>query len=127
MAKVTVDQLPKKVHDDYAIGQQNLDPLFKVENIPNHRHVCNTKSTFIEATDRLFELERCNKTWATFSPPKNYDQNSDKFFNAEIAPISIDPELVKEQKKLSECATLYSTLNDQLNRANNERKRFGKG
>ncbi len=88
MKAVTIDRLDIKDHVRWAQDQQEYDVSFVNEShlVAPHPEILGTSSIYASKFEELFELQRRNMHWASFSQPKNFHLFSRRFFSYRLFP-----------------------------------------
>jgi hypothetical protein len=88
MKAVTIDQLDIKDHVRWAQDQKDYDVSFIKESqlVATHPEILGTSIIYPSKFEELFELQRRNLPWASFSPPKNFHMFSKRFFSYRLFP-----------------------------------------
>jgi len=93
---VTIDQLDIKDHVRWAQDQESYDVSLLKESqlVASHPEILGTSVIYPSKFEELFELQKINLSWASFSPPKNFHMFSKRFFSYRIFPhIDFEEEL----------------------------------
>jgi hypothetical protein len=105
MKAITIDQLDIKDHVRWAQDQADYDVSFVQEShlVAPHPEILGTSVIYPSKFEELFELQRRNLPWASFSPPKNFHLFSRRFFSYRLFPsIYWEDEKDEEEKESSE-------------------------
>lgn len=88
MKAVTIDQLDIKDHVRWAQDQKDYDVSFIQESllVAPHPEILGTSVIYPSKFEELFELQKRNLPWASFSPPKNFHMFSKRFFSYRLFP-----------------------------------------
>ncbi len=88
MKAVTIDQLDIKDHVRWAQDQEDYDISFITEShlVAPHPEILGTSVIYPSKFEELFELQKRNLPWASFSPPKNFHMFSKRFFSYRLFP-----------------------------------------
>ncbi len=88
MKAVTIDQLDIKEHVRWAQDQQAFDVTLVTEShlVAPHPEIMGTSVIYPSKFEELFELQKKNLPWACFSPPKNFQAFSKRFFSYRLFP-----------------------------------------
>jgi hypothetical protein len=88
MKAVTIDQLDIKDHVRWAQDQEGYDVSFVKEShlVAPHPEISGTSIIYPSKFEELFELQKSNLPWASFSPPKNFHMFSKRFFSYRLFP-----------------------------------------
>lgn len=83
-AKITIDKFPTNAHVQFAKDQQRLDPLLVTEAaaIYPHAAVTSASALYIPQFTKLFNLDKCNLPWASFTPPPSLASANKKTFSS---------------------------------------------
>jgi hypothetical protein len=102
MKAVTIDQLDIKDHVRWAQDQEGYDVSFIKEShlVAPHPEILGTSVIYPSKFEELFELQKRNLPWASFSPPKNFHMFSKRFFSYRLFPNIYWEE--KEEEESSE-------------------------
>jgi hypothetical protein len=88
MKAVTIDQLDIKDHVRWAQDQTAQDVVFLQESqiVALHPEILGMTTIYPSKLEELFELQKKNLPWATFSPPQQYQMFSRRFFSYRLFP-----------------------------------------
>lgn len=88
MKPVTIDQLDIKDHVRWAQDQEGYDISFVKEShlVAPHPEILGTSVIYPSKFEELFELQKRNLPWASFSQPKNFHMFSKRFFSYRLFP-----------------------------------------
>jgi hypothetical protein len=88
MKAVTIDQLDIKDHVRWAQDQEGYDISFVKEShlVAPHPEILGTSVIYPSKFEELFELQKRNLPWASFSPPGNFHMFSKRFFSYRLFP-----------------------------------------
>jgi hypothetical protein len=88
MKAVTIDQLDIKDHVRWAQDQESYDISFIKEShlVAPHPEILGTSVIYPSKFEELFELQRRNLPWASFTPPNNFHTFSKRFFSYRLFP-----------------------------------------
>lgn len=83
-AKITIDKFPTTAHVQFAKDQQRLDPKLVTEAATVHPHAAVTSASalYIPHFTKLFNLDKCNLPWASFTPPPRLASANKKTFSS---------------------------------------------
>ena len=99
METVTIDHLKTKHHVRWAQDQEVLDSTFVRDShlVASHSEITGLSWIYPSKFDELFELQKRNLPWASFSPPHNFFLFSKRFFSYRLFP-NIDCEEEKNEE-----------------------------
>ncbi len=120
--KITIDQLPSSVNDEYINRLKRDDPLF-VERGPKHENICSIKSSYVDQIERLLNSSPFTKTYSHFTEPPTTTNDS---FKTAILPFSLDPDTVEHPALKTLGQTLIS-LQEMHEKVTTEVARLKKG
>jgi hypothetical protein len=83
MKAVTIDKLDIKDHLRWAQDQEVLNTAYLTEAsiVAPHPEILGMSMIYPSKLEELFELQKKNQHWASFSPPKNYYLFGKRFFS----------------------------------------------
>lgn len=88
MKAVTIDRLDIKDHVRWAQDQLEYDVSFVNEShlVAPHPAILGTSSIYASKFEELFELQKKNICWASFTQPLNFHLFSRRFFSYRLFP-----------------------------------------
>jgi hypothetical protein len=88
MKAVTIDQLDIKEHVRWAQDQETYDISFVKEShlVAPHPEILGTSVIYPSKFEELFELQKRNLPWASFTPPENFAMFGKRFFSYRLFP-----------------------------------------
>jgi len=94
---LTIDKYPTEVHNRFAQDQIQFDSHLIEEShfIPYQTEIGVVDPIFSPEHDALFEITQKSPTWAAFTPPPGYSEQSKRFFGYQIIS-GIDPHAAAE-------------------------------
>ncbi len=100
---VTIDNLGIKEHLRWAQDQEVLDSVYVTEAsvVAPHPEILGMSVIYPSRFEELFDLQKKNQHWASFSPPKNFHLFGRRFFSHRLFP-SIDWEDAKDDEREEE-------------------------
>ena len=88
MKGVTIDKLDIKDHLRWAQDQEVLESAYVTEAtlIAHHPEILGMSMIYPSKFEELFELQKRNQHWASFSPPPNFQLFRKRFFSHRLFP-----------------------------------------
>jgi hypothetical protein len=104
MKPITIDNLELKDHIRWAQDQAVLDPhyLTEAQGIAHHPALLGMSTIYASQWEALFEWQKRNPHWASFSPPATYHLASRTLFSFRLLPNIFWEEEDEEAKEKSE-------------------------
>ncbi len=83
MKAVTIDKLDIKEHLRWAQDQEVLESIYVTEaqTVAQHPELIGLSVIYSSKFEELFELQKNNQHWASFSPPKNFHVFGKRFYS----------------------------------------------
>lgn len=88
MKGVTIDKLDIKDHLRWAQDQEVLESAFVTEAslVAHHPEILGMSIIYPSKFEELFELQKKNQHWASFTPPPNFQLFRKRFFSYRLFP-----------------------------------------
>lgn len=122
---VTIDSLPKTVHEQYARDQAGLDRIFlENERIAPHSQIASTSALLVSKWEELFGLDNKSTSWAGFNPPPGYESQSNRFFAHCVVPDLYPTEEDSLQEQNAKQVSYLHRLLDSKSRKKSSKQEF---